>query len=194
MTRPRGNRHRLRGIVVRDKAARTVTVQVTRRFRHPKYGKMVRRNTRIAVHDETNEAHVGDAVEIVSCRPMSRTKRWRLVRVIERGPEGPLVTGVEEVAAHDASEAPAAGALAEETPAAEPLAEEIPAAEPFAEETPAAEPFAEETPVAEALAEEMPAAEPFAEEAPVAEVLAEETPAAEPSDQGAWGAEETPAS
>jgi len=159
MTRPRGNRHRLRGIVVRDKAARTVTVQVTRRFRHPKYGKMVRRNTRIAVHDETNEAHVGDAVEIVSCRPMSRTKRWRLVRVIERGPEGPLVTGVEEVAAHDASEAPASDA-----------------------------------PAAEALAEEMPAAEPFAEEAPVAEVLAEETPAAEPSDQGAWGAEETPAS
>jgi len=149
----------LRGIVVRDKAARTVTVQVTRRFRHPKYGKMVRRNTRIAVHDETNEAHVGDAVEIVSCRPMSRTKRWRLVRVIERGPEGPLVTGVEEVAAHDASEAPASDA-----------------------------------PAAEALAEEMPAAEPFAEEAPVAEVLAEETPAAEPSDQGAWGAEETPAS
>jgi len=125
MTRPRGNRHRLRGIVVRDKAARTVTVQVTRRFRHPKYGKMVRRNTRIAVHDETNEARVGDAVEIVSCRPMSRTKRWRLVRVIERGPEGPLVTGVEEV--------PAAEALAEETPAAEPSdqgaadAEETPA-------------------------------------------------------------------
>ena len=164
MTRPRGNRHRLRGIVVRDKAARTVTVQVTRRFRHPKYGKMVRRNTRIAVHDETNEAHVGDAVEIVSCRPMSRTKRWRLVRVIERGPEGPLVTGVEEVAAHDASEAPASDA-----PAAE---------------APAAEPFAEETPVAE----------PFAEEMPVAEVLAEETPAAEPSGQGAGGAEETPAS
>jgi small subunit ribosomal protein S17 len=159
MTRPRGNRHRLRGIVVRDKAARTVTVQVTRRFRHPKYGKMVRRNTRIAVHDETNEAHVGDAVEIVSCRPMSRTKRWRLVRVIERGPEGPLVTGVEEVSAHDASEAPAA-----------------------------------EAPAAEALAEEAPAAETFAEETPAAEALAEETPAAEPSDQGAGGAEETPAS
>ncbi len=169
MTRPRGNRHRLRGIVVRDKAARTVTVQVTRRFRHPKYGKMVRRNTRIAVHDETNEAHVGDAVEIVSCRPMSRTKRWRLVRVIERGPEGPLVTGVEEVSAHDVSAAPASGA---------------PAAEPFAEETPAVEPFAEETPVAEPFAEETPAVEPFAEE----------TPATEPSDQGAGGAEETPAS
>jgi len=152
MTRPRGNRHRLRGIVVRDKADRTVTVQVTRRFRHPKYGKMVRRNTRIAVHDETNEAHVGDAVEIVSCRPMSRTKRWRLVRVIERGPGGSLVTGVEEVAAHDASEAPASDAPAAEAPAAEPFAEETPAAEVLAEETPATEPWgqgaadAEETP------------------------------------------------
>jgi len=77
MTRPRGSRQRLQGVVVRDKAARTITVQVTRRFRHPRYGKMVRRNTRIAVHDETDEARVGDRVEIVSCRPMSRMKRWR---------------------------------------------------------------------------------------------------------------------
>ena len=92
MTRPRGNRHRLRGVVVRDKAAKSIVVQVTRRFRHPRYGKMVRRNTRIAAHDETNEAHVGDTVEIVSCRPLSRTKRWRLVQVLQRSPEYVAVT------------------------------------------------------------------------------------------------------
>ncbi len=166
MTRPRGNRHRLRGIVVRDKAAGTVTVQVTRRFRHPKYGKMVRRNTHIAVHDETNEAHVGDTVEIVSCRPMSRTKRWRLVQVIERGPGGQLVTGVEEVSA---SEAPAPEAPVAEAPAVETPAEETPAEGTPAEETPA-------------------------EETPAEETLAEETLATEPSDQGAINAEETPAS
>jgi len=159
MTRPRGNRHRLRGIVVRDKAARTVTVQVTHRFRHPRYGKMVRRNTRIAVHDETNEARVGDTVEIVSCRPVSRTKRWRLVSVVERGPEGQLVTGVEDAAVPEApapetpaGEAPAAEGPAEAPPEAGAPAEEMPADEAPSEEAPAAEPSdegagdAEETP------------------------------------------------
>lgn len=164
MTRPRGNRHRLRGIVVRDKAARTVTVQVTRRFRHPRYGKMVRRNTRIAVHDETNEACVGDTVEIVSCRPVSRTKRWRLVSVVERGPGGQLVTGVEDAAVP-------------ETPPPETPAPETPAVE-----TPVAEVPAEETPEAVAPAEEMPA-----DEAPP-----EQAPATEPSDEGVGDAEEAP--
>jgi len=149
----------LRGIVVRDKAARTVTVQVTRRFRHPRYGKMVRRNTRIAVHDETNEARVGDTVEIVSCRPVSRTKRWRLVSVVERGPEGQLVTGVEDAAVPEAPapetpavEAPVAEVLGEETSEAVAPAEEMPADEAPPEEAPATEPSgegagdAEETP------------------------------------------------
>lgn len=160
MTRPRGNRHRLRGIVVRDKAARTVTVQVTRRFRHPRYGKMVRRNTRIAVHDETNEARVGDTVEIVSCRPVSRTKRWRLVSVVERGPEGQLVTGVEDAAVPEAP--------APETPAVEAPVAEVPA-----EETSEAVAPAEEMPADEAPPEEAPATEPSGEGAGDAE----ETPA-----------------
>ena len=146
MTPPRGNRHRLRGIVVRDKAARTVTVQVTRRFRHARYGKMVRRNTRIAVHDETNEACVGDTVEIVSCRPVSRTKRWRLASVVERGPGGQLVTGVEDAAVP-------------ETPAPETPAVEAPVAEVPAEETPEAVAPAEEMPADEAPPEEAPATE-----------------------------------
>lgn len=145
MTRPRGNRHRLRGIVVRDKAARTITVQVTRRFRHPRYGKMVRRNTRIAAHDETNEARVGDTVEIESCRPLSRTKRWRLVRVVQRGPGEQLVTGVEDASVPEAPapQAPAVEAPAVEAPAAEVLPAETPATGPsgdgadHAEATPA---------------------------------------------------------
>ncbi|HUU91730.1 MAG TPA: 30S ribosomal protein S17 [Phycisphaerae bacterium] len=147
MTRPRSNRQRLRGIVIRDKAARTVTVQVTRRFRHPRYGKMVRRNTRIAVHDETNEACVGDTVEIVSCRPVSRTKRWRLVGVVERGPGGQLVTGVED-------------AVVPEAPAPETPAAEAPVAQVPADEAPEAAPPAEEMSADEAPPEEGPAPEP----------------------------------
>jgi len=87
MTRPRGNRKRLRGVVIRDKAAQTITVQVNWRYRHPMYGKMVRSRTRLAAHDETNAAHIGDTVEIVECRPMSKTKRWRLVKVLEHNPD-----------------------------------------------------------------------------------------------------------
>lgn len=77
----------MRGIVVSDKTAKTVTVQVERRFRHPRYHKMVRQNSRIAAHDEKGDARVGDTVEIMECRPMSRTKHWRLVRVLQRGVE-----------------------------------------------------------------------------------------------------------
>ena len=154
MTRPRGNQHRLRGVVVRDKAASTITVQVTRRFRHPRYGKMVRRNTRIAAHDEVNTARVGDTVEIESCRPLSRTKRWRLVGVVERAPEGQLVTGVEDVAP---AEPPAVEAPAEpssvEAPA-EPSSVEAPSADAApSEETPPAQP----SDAGEADAEDMPA-------------------------------------
>ena len=141
MTRPRGNRHRLRGVVVHDKAASTITVQVTRRFRHPRYGKLVRRNTRIAAHDEANTARVGDTVEIESCRPLSRTKRWRLVGVVERGPEGQLVTGVEDA-----------------TPP-EPPAVEAPA-EPSAVEAPAEQSAVEAAPVEAAPPEETPPAQP----------------------------------
>jgi small subunit ribosomal protein S17 len=136
MTRPRGNRHRLRGVVVHDKAASTITVQVTRRFRHPRYGKMVRRNTRIAAHDEANTARVGDTVEIESCRPLSRTKRWRLVGVVERGPEGRLVTGVEDAAPPEpppqppAVEAPAEPSAVEAAPADAAPPEETPPAQP----------------------------------------------------------------
>jgi small subunit ribosomal protein S17 len=98
MTRPRGIRRRLRGIVVSEKGTKTVTVEVVRHVRHPKYGKRVRKDSRVQVHDETDQAHVGDVVEITDCRPMSSTKFWRLLRVIQRNPEGAVVLPAPEPA------------------------------------------------------------------------------------------------
>jgi small subunit ribosomal protein S17 len=87
MAQGHGNQRRLRGVVVSEATAKTITVRRSQRIPHPKYGKMVRRDEKIHVHDETEQAHVGDTVEIIECRPMSRTKRWRLLRVLQRSPE-----------------------------------------------------------------------------------------------------------
>jgi small subunit ribosomal protein S17 len=73
------------GIVTSDKAAKTRRVEIPRLVKHPRYGKFVRRKTVCHVHDENNESHAGDLVEIIESRPMSRTKRWSLVRVVEKG-------------------------------------------------------------------------------------------------------------
>ena len=70
------------GTVVSDKASKTRRVAVSRQYRHAKYGKFVRGRTICYVHDEDNASKEGDQVEIVECRPRSRTKRWELVRVI----------------------------------------------------------------------------------------------------------------
>ncbi len=72
------------GVVVSDKMDKTVTVEVVRRMRHPKYGKFITRRKKYLVHDENNEAHIGDTVRIMETRPLSRRKRWRLVQIIER--------------------------------------------------------------------------------------------------------------
>ena len=72
------------GIVTSDKMNKSVTVLVERRVKHPKYGKFVRLSSKFMAHDEKEEAHVGDTVRIMETRPMSKTKRWRLVEVIER--------------------------------------------------------------------------------------------------------------
>jgi small subunit ribosomal protein S17 len=72
------------GIVVSDKANKTVTVNVQRQVVHPKYGKIVRLNKKYKAHDETNECRIGDTVRIMETRPLSKTKRWRLVEVIAR--------------------------------------------------------------------------------------------------------------
>jgi small subunit ribosomal protein S17 len=80
---------RIVGRVVSDKMNKTITVLVERRVRHPLYGKYVKKSTRLHVHDENNESHEGDMVAVVETRPLSRSKRFRLVEILERA------TGVE---------------------------------------------------------------------------------------------------
>jgi len=72
------------GRVVSDKRDKTRTVVIEFQVRHPKYGKYLLRRTKLNVHDEKNQSHVGDRVEITNCRPVSKTKSWRLVRVVEK--------------------------------------------------------------------------------------------------------------
>jgi small subunit ribosomal protein S17 len=72
------------GVVTSDKRDKTRTVEIAYSVRHPKYGKYLRRTSRFHVHDEKNESKLGDRVEIANCRPLSKTKSWRLVRVVEK--------------------------------------------------------------------------------------------------------------
>ena len=72
------------GVVVSDKMDKTVLVRIDRRVRHPLYKKTVARSTKLAAHDETNEAHVGDTVRIMETRRLSKSKRWRVVEIVER--------------------------------------------------------------------------------------------------------------
>jgi small subunit ribosomal protein S17 len=72
------------GVVSSDKMDKTITVAVERKVKHPIYGKFVKKTTKFHAHDETNEAKPGDVVKIMETRPLSKTKRWRLVEVIEK--------------------------------------------------------------------------------------------------------------
>ncbi|MGH7796024.1 MAG: 30S ribosomal protein S17 [Candidatus Binatia bacterium] len=72
------------GLVVSDRMQKTVVVSVERTVSHPRYKKILRRRTRVKAHDEKSECHVGDRVLIVECRPLSRDKRWRVSKVLER--------------------------------------------------------------------------------------------------------------
>ena len=74
----------LTGTVTSDKMDKSVTVMVERRVKHPIYGKFINRSTKLHVHDESNECATGDVVVIEQCRPMSKTKSWRLVKVVEK--------------------------------------------------------------------------------------------------------------
>ncbi len=74
----------LSGKVVSDKMNKTVTVLVERRVKHPFYGKYISRSTKIKAHDETNECRAGDTVTITETRPLSKTKSWALVEIVER--------------------------------------------------------------------------------------------------------------
>ncbi len=75
------------GTVLSDKMDKSITVLIERRIKHPIYGKYITRSTKLHVHDENNACRAGDKVEIVECRPISKTKAWNLVRVIERAAE-----------------------------------------------------------------------------------------------------------
>ncbi len=72
------------GLVVSDKMDKSIVVSVERRFRHPLYGKYVKKTTKLTAHDEKNACNVGDTVRILEARPLSRTKRWRLVEILEK--------------------------------------------------------------------------------------------------------------
>ncbi|MFQ5536451.1 MAG: 30S ribosomal protein S17 [Gemmatimonadota bacterium] len=72
------------GVVVSDAADKTVTVQVERQFPHPLYGKQVKRTKKYHAHDENNEYRTGDTVRIMETRPLSKTKRWRVIELVER--------------------------------------------------------------------------------------------------------------
>ena len=74
----------LTGRVTSDKMDKTVTVMVERRVRHPLYGKIIKRSSKFHVHDESNECNVDDVVMIEQCRPISKLKSWRLVKVVEK--------------------------------------------------------------------------------------------------------------
>ena len=76
------------GTVVSDKMDKTVTVMIERKVKHPVYGKYIRRSTKLHVHDEENTCQEGDKVTIEQCRPLSKSKSWRLVDVVERGEQG----------------------------------------------------------------------------------------------------------
>lgn len=83
-TQDRGYRKVREGLVVSDKMNKTVVVAVEDRFKHPLYGKVVRRTSKLKAHDEQNSAGVGDRVLLMETRPLSATKRWRVVEVLEK--------------------------------------------------------------------------------------------------------------
>ena len=86
-TPTRGTRKVMRGTVVSEKGDKTVTVLVERTTRHSLYHKIIRVRRKFYAHDEANEAKVGDKVEIMGTRPLSRTKCWRVVSIIEKAPQ-----------------------------------------------------------------------------------------------------------
>src|SRR3954464_8199792 len=95
----RGQRRVVVGVVTSDKMNKTRRVEIPRLVKHARYGKYIRRRTVCHVHDENNESHAGDTVEIMETRPLSKTKHWRLIRVVTKAP-------AQQVAA-PAAEAPA---------------------------------------------------------------------------------------
>jgi len=88
MSEQSANNRTLQGRVVSDRMDKTITVLVERRVQHPIYGKFVRRSTKVHAHDEANECRIGDVVVVEQCRPMSKTKTWRVLQIVERAAAG----------------------------------------------------------------------------------------------------------
>ena len=84
------NPRQLTGIVISDKADKTITVKIERKVKHPTYGKIMKRSTKVHAHDETNSAKIGDLVTVQECRPLSKSKTWMLLSDIAH--EVPLST------------------------------------------------------------------------------------------------------
>ena len=82
--KPRGRRKTAIGYVVSDKMEKTIVVELESRSKHPKYGKIIRTTTKVKAHDEEGVAGIGDRVSLMETRPLSATKRWRLVDILER--------------------------------------------------------------------------------------------------------------
>ena len=93
------------GVVSSDKGNKSITVVVDFQTKHPKYGKYLRRRTTIHAHDEKNEAKQGDKVELAECRPLSKTKHHRLLKIVQRAPEKAVQVSAEEVMTGKAPEA-----------------------------------------------------------------------------------------
>jgi small subunit ribosomal protein S17 len=85
------------GVVASDKGNKTIKVVVNYQMRHPKYGKYLKRRTILHAHDEKNDAKEGDTVEIAECRPLSKTKHHRLLKIVQRAPEKAVQVSAEEV-------------------------------------------------------------------------------------------------
>lgn len=79
-----GNRRKLTGVVVSNKMDKSIVVKVTRQFKHPAVGKYISRWKKYTAHDENNECNIGDTVQILEVRPISKTKSWNLVKIVER--------------------------------------------------------------------------------------------------------------
>ena len=81
------NKRTLQGVVTSSAGDKSATIMIERRIKHPIYGKFIKRSTKIRLHDEANECNKGDTILIEECRPMSKTKSWKLVKVVEKAPE-----------------------------------------------------------------------------------------------------------
>jgi small subunit ribosomal protein S17 len=81
------NPRQLTGIVISDKADKTITVKIERKVKHPTYGKIMKRSTKVHAHDEQNSAKIGDVVTVQECRPLSKSKTWMLLSEVQDAPK-----------------------------------------------------------------------------------------------------------